>query len=429
MPKANRIVVTGLGAVSGLGLGVENQWEALLAGKSSVRPIQHFDAQPFGGMWASVVDERDLDPRRFVRNQKLLRAMGKHSHIAFAAVAEAVEDAKIDFGRTPPERIGIFWGTGMIDYEVSDLSLAASRSTNKEGTLEWKRFAERGIDAIHPFFSVRLLNNATLCQLAIEYGIEGPNAVFSTFGEAGAQAVGEAMRAIARGEADIAIVGGTAPSVSVESLARFQLMEMLAGPGEEGHTAGGPWDADRTGFVLGEGGGVLILESLEHAARRGARVLAELLGYGSASGGPALEERADTVAVSARIALEDANRSISQVDYVHADASGLPVGDAAQSMGLSLALQAHAQQVLMSSSKGATGHMLAGAASWELVMTVKALRQKLIPATLGLKKQDPLCGPKIVVGLPRVLDLDVALCMSSGFAGQTAAIVVGSFYE
>lgn len=423
---ANRVVVTGLGAVSALGHDIESQWAALLAGRSGITAIDTFPASEFPCQVGGLV--RDLDPRRWVSDRKALRAMDKHSHMAFAATGQALRDARLDLAALDREPVAIMLGTGMIDYNISDLERAAQRSLDSAGHVDMVIFGQSGIQEIYPLFPVELLNNATLCQIAMQYHIRGPNATFSPFGESGAQAIGEAYRLLRRGLVEVAVAGGYSLQINPSALARFTLPGLLREESGERSNPGHPGDRAGYGMVLGEGAGTVVLETLDHALARETPIHAELVGYGWATG-PAEEHypAQATIARSLRRALESAGMDASELDYIHADAPGLRAGDAAEAAACAGVLGSAAGRVLLNSTKGATGHLLAGAAPYELVTTILALETNMVPPTASYSNPDPGGLLDFVQGVPREKVIRTAACLAAGFWGQSVSLIIRRF--
>jgi 3-oxoacyl-[acyl-carrier-protein] synthase II len=422
----NRVVVTGLGAISALGHDLESQWAALLAGHSGVTAIDTFPASEFPCQVGALV--RDLDPRQWVYDRKALRAMDKHSHMAFAATGQALRDAHLDTAALDKEAAAIMLGTGMIDYNISDLERAAQHSLDATRHLDMVIFGQAGIQEIYPLFPVELLNNATLCQIAMQYHIRGPNATFSPFGESGAQAIGEAYRLLRRGLVETAVAGGYSLQINPSALARFTLSGLLRE--ESGENGGRDRLGDSTsyGMVLGEGAGIVVLETLEHALARQAPIHAELVGYGWATG-PSQEDYPvqATIAQSLHRALESAHVDASDLDYIHADAPGLRTGDAAEAAACAEVLDTAVSRVLLNSTKGATGHLLAGAAPYELVTTILALETNMVPPTTFFSNPDPTGALNFVRGAPREQVISTAACLAAGFWGQSVSLIVRRF--
>jgi 3-oxoacyl-[acyl-carrier-protein] synthase II len=413
------VVITGMGALSCLGVGLDANWEALLAGCGGVTEIATFPTDGWPCRFAGVVG--DLDPRQWVRDPKALRAMDRHTHFAFAAVDMALRDAGLD--TQIPEQTAIVMGTGMIDYDLADFEPAARASVGPGRKLDLWKFGHEGLPLIYPLFPIEMLNNAAMCQIAMQYQIKGPNATFSTFGEAGAQAIGEGFRMVSRGDAEMALVGGYSLRVNPQSLARFSLMDLLSTADVSPASSCRPWDRHRDGMVLGEGAAVLVLEQLSRARRRGIYPRARLAGYGSStsrSGPPYPDSQA--IAASLGQALHEARLRPRDLGYVHADAPGLPT-DAVEADGIAAVLGDAASTVPVSSSKGATGHLLAGAAPLELVLTVLALEQGLVPPTVNLDEPYSGCPLRLVQDMCTA-DIHAAACVAAGFGGQSVSLVV-----
>lgn len=418
--SAKRVVITGIGAISALGHDKESQWAALLAGRSGITAIDTFPVSAFPCRVGGLV--RDLDPRRWVSDRKALRAMDKHSHMAFAATGQALRDARLDSAAFDREPVAIMLGTGMIDYNISDLERAARCSLNAARQVDMVAFGQSGIQEIYPLFPVELLNNATLCQIAMQYHIRGPNATFSPFGESGAQAIGEAYRLLRRGLVEVAVAGGYSLQINPSALARFALSSLLRE--ESGERSSGT----NQGIILGEGSGIVVLETLDHALARQVPIHAELVGYGWATG-PSEEHYPvqQTIALSLRRALESARMDASDLDYIHTDAPGLRAGDAAEVAACAEILGSAADRVLLSSTKGATGHLLAGAAPYELVTTILALETNTVPPAISYSRNDATGPLDFVQGVPREKVIHAAACLAAGFWGQSVSLLLRRF--
>jgi 3-oxoacyl-[acyl-carrier-protein] synthase II len=414
------VVVTGMGAVSCLGIGLDHHWQTLLAGRGGVVEIGTFPTDGWPCRSAGTVN--GLDPRLWIRDRKALRAMDRHTYFAFAAVGMALSDARLE----PPltEDTAILMGTGMIDYDLADLEPAASVSAGPDGQLDLRALGQEGIQLIYPLLPAELLNNATMCQIAMQYQVKGPNATFSSFGESGAQAIGEGFRMVARGEAEVALVGGYSLRVNPQSLARFSLMGLLSTADVPPATCCRPWDRDRDGMVLGEGAAALVLEPLSRARQRGARPRARLAGYGSCT---SRSERPypseDAIASSLSEALSQAGLHPHDLGYIHADAPGLQT-DATEADGIAAVLGEASTTIPVSSSKGATGHLLAGAAPLELAVAVLALEQNLVPPTVNLAEPYLGCPISVARDKARPADIHAAACMAAGFGGQSVSLVI-----
>jgi 3-oxoacyl-[acyl-carrier-protein] synthase II len=416
---AEEVVVTGMGALSCLGTSLDASWQALLAGRGGVTEIGTFSTDGWPCRSAGMIG--DLDPRQWIKDRKALRAMDRHTHFAFAAVDMALRDAGLE--TEVPEQTAIVMGTGMIDYDLADFEPAARVSVGTGAQLDLREFGREGLSLIYPLFPAEMLNNATMCQIAMQYQIKGPNATISTFGEAGGQAIGEGFRMVSRGEVEVALVGGYSLRVNPQSLARFSLMGLLSSADVPPAVSCRPWDRHRDGMVLGEGAAVLVLERLSRAQGRGARPRARVAGYGSGtsrSGPPYPASQA--IAASLGEALDEAGLRPDDLGYVHADAPGLHT-DSAEADGIATVLGDAVATVPVSSSKGATGHLLAGAAPLELALTVLALERGLVPPTVNLAEPYPGC-PLHLVRDTREARIRAAACLAAGFGGQSVSLVV-----
>ncbi|MEU7141399.1 beta-ketoacyl synthase N-terminal-like domain-containing protein [Nocardia sp. NPDC046473] len=430
-----RVVVTGVGAVSALGNDPRTQWHALLRGESGVAPL-HGLAEAI-----ALRDEVDrpraagrvhgIEPRDWITDRKGARAMRLHTHMAFAATGQAMTSAKIHPGNMNADATGITLGVTMIDYDIADLELAARRSLHDPSGFDIDQFCRTGWRAISPMVSIVMLNNATLCQIAMQYGLHGPNASFSPFGEAGGQAIGAALRMLQEGDAEVMLAGGVSPRLNLSALQRMLYLGIVAQTTDPAAGSCRPFDRDRTGTVPGEGAAVLVLETLPHARARGAHILAEVLGHGAAVGippGPEPHPPRQTIEQSLAAALDDAALTPDRLGCVYADGPGLPTGDAVEAAAISAVLGNRAADVLVTSAKGATGHLLAAALPLHSVFAVCGLAEHYVPPIVNLLHPEPDSGLSLVHAGPRRIDTGHAVaCLAAGFQGQSECVVFGAF--
>lgn len=416
---STEVAITGMGVVSCLGPSLGEHWKALLSGRSGISELAGLPADGWPCRYAGQAG--DADAGRWVSNRKALRTLPRTSVHAFAAVGMALQDAGL--ADALPENTAIVMGTGMIDYELADLEPAARVSVGPDGELDLAAYGRRGIPQVYPLFPVKMLNNATMCQIAMQYQIKGPNATFSPFGEAGAQAIGEGFRLVESGAADVAVVGGYSLTAGPQAMARFSLMQLLTAATRPPRSCCRPFDRGRDGMVLGEGAGALVLEPLPRVRARGGRVHARLAGYGCATRpGQHGYPTAEAVEASLRVALDEAGLAPADLGYIHADAPGLGT-DICEAAGIAAALGPATGTVPVSSSKGASGHLLAGAAPVELAVTVLAMAGATAPPTTNLSEPFPGC-PLRVSGEATRAPMRSAACLSAGFGGQSVALVV-----
>lgn len=412
MPAGDRrpVVVTGLGCVSPLGAGVEDTWEGLCAGRSGVRAL---DGEAFEGLPVRLAGTAPEELELGDVPAKEARRYDRAVTLAVAAAREAMEDAGLAAGGFESERAGCLIGTGI----------------GGVGTLleNHEAFRSGGPRRVSPFFIPMTLANMSTGVVAIRYGLRGPSLCTVTACAASAHALGEAARLVERGDADLVVAGGTEAAVLPLVIAGFARMQALSTRQEDPGAASRPFDADRDGFVLAEGAAVLVLEAEAHARARGARVRAELAGFGVSA--DALHLAApDPEAGGARrcmeAALRDADLAPADVGYVNAHATSTPLGDRVEAEALREVLGAHAERVAVSSTKGATGHLLGAAGALEALVCVRALEEGRLPPTLNLDRPDPACALDHVRGKARVQGTRVALSNSFGFGGVNAALVL-----
>ncbi|MDX1649638.1 MAG: beta-ketoacyl-ACP synthase II [Myxococcota bacterium] len=403
------VVVTGLGCVSPLGAGVARTWEALCAGTSGVRAL---DDEAFAGLPVRIAGRAPEDLDLGAVPAKDARRYDRAVALAVAAAHEAMTDAGLADGGFDPDRAACAIGSGI--GGVSTL-LENHRS-----------YLDGGARRVSPFFIPMTLANMPAGVVAIRHGLRGPNLCTVTACAASAHALGEAARLVERGDADLAVAGGTEAAVLPLVFAGFARMQALSVRNDEPERASRPFDEARDGFVLGEGAAILVLEAEEHARARGARVRAELAGFG-ASGDASQLAAPDPEAGGARrcmeAALRDAGVGPSEVDYVNAHATSTPAGDRVEAEALRAVLGPRAEQVAVSSTKGATGHLLGAAGALEALLCVRALEEGELPPTLNLDRPDPACALDHVRGKARSQRARVALSNSFGFGGVNAALV------
>lgn len=409
---SERIVVTGLGAVSPIGAGVDATWEAALAGRSGIAPISRFDASElpvrFAGEATDEVDLGDLPEKETRRFDRFVR-------LALAAAREAVRDAALEVEKLDRERIGTAIGSGIggLDTVTSNL----------------RTLIDRGPRRVSPFTIPMSIGNMASGYVSIVYGLRGPNLAHVSACASGAHAIGEAADWIRSGRVDAMLVGGSeAPIVDI-GVAGFAAMRALSTRNEDPEAASRPFDRGRDGFVMGEGAGVLVIESLEHARARGATIRAELLGYGSTSDGLHMAAPDESGAGAARcmeLALADAGLSPGDIDHINPHATSTPAGDLAEVSALRSVFGDALDGIPVSATKSLTGHLLGAAGALEAIFAIRALETGRMPATRNLDDPDPDCVLDHVVGAPREAVLATAMSNSFGFGGTNATLVFGA---
>ena len=408
-----RVVVTGIGLVSPLGTGTEKTWAGLLAGEPGIAPITLFDAAGFACNFAGEV--KDFDPQQFI-DRKDVKKMGRFIQFAVAAAEGAVSQSGIDMEAEDPERVGVYVGSGIGGFEVIER--------------EHSKLVTSGPDRVSPFFITASIANLAAGQISIRYGAAGPNLTVATACTTGAHSIGESFRILARGDADVMICGGAEAAVTPLSIAGFAAMRALSTRNDKPSSASRPWDLSRNGFVVGEGAGVLVLEELAHAERRGAAILAEIVGYAANSDAfhtNAPPEDGRGIRRVMELALGDAGLQPSQVQYLNAHATSTPLGDLAEARAICRVFGEGARDLLVSSTKSMTGHLLGGAGSLEAGITVLALRDQIAPPMTNLQDVEPECCFRLVrdKGLP--VPLEYAMTNSFGFGGTNASLIFKRF--
>ena len=404
-----RVVVTGLGIVAPVGIGVSEAWSNILAGKSGIGPITRFDASPFPSRIAGEV--KGFDVSKYV-SAKEARRFDTFIHYGLAAAIESIADAGLDLDRLDRERIGACIGSG-----IGGLPLI-------EDTHD--AFLAGGPRKISPFFVPGSIINMIAGQISIMYGLKGPNLALVTACTTANHCIGDAGRLIEYGDADVMVAGGAESTVSPLGLGGFCSARALSGRNDDPQGASRPWDKDRDGFVLGEGAGMVVLEEYEHAKARGARIYCELAGYGMSADAHHITAPCEDGEGAARCmtnALRNARLDREQVDYVNAHGTSTPLGDIAETVAVKRAFGDHARKLAVSSTKSMTGHLLGAAGGIEAVFSVLAIRDQVAPPTINLSNQDPQCDLDYVPNTARPMKIDVALSNSFGFGGTNGTLV------
>jgi len=406
-----RVVVTGLGCVSPVGNTVTEAWANILAGRSGIGLISRFDASAFSCKIAGEVKGFDLEP--YV-SAKEARAMDRFIHFGIAAAHQAVVDAGLPTGDALDEeeavRVGCIIGSG-----IGGLPLIEETHTE---------FTSRGARRISPFFVPASIINMISGHVSMRFGFKGPNLAVVTACTTGLHSIGEGARKIEYGDADVMVAGGSEATVSPLGVGGFASMRALSTRNDDPTAASRPWDKDRDGFVLGEGAGVMVLEEYEHAKARGAKIYAELVGYGmSADAGHMTAPNMDGPRRAMVNALRNAGINADQVNYLNAHGTSTPLGDTNETNAIKAALGEHAKKMVVSSTKSMTGHLLGGAGGIESVFTVLALHEQKCPPTINLDNQDPECDLDYCANTARDLKIDVAVKNNFGFGGTNGTLV------
>ena len=407
--EKRRVVITGMGVVSPVGIGTEEFWNALMAGKSGIGPITEFDPEGFPVRIAGEV--KDFDAVKYVGDRKAVRHMDRNVQFAVAAAKMAVEDAKLDMSVENPDRVGTIIGTGIGGINTMEETV--------------HRIDTRGPAKVNPFAVPMMIANMAAGQVSINFGLMGPVLADVTACASGNNAIGRATRTIQYGDADVMFAGGTEAAVAKTPMAGFAAMKALSSrecPPEE---ASCPFDVRRDGFVLGEGSGVLILEELEHAKKRGAHIYAEVIGYGS--NGDAYHITAprpggELAARCMKKAIDDAGISPDDIDYINAHGTSTGLNDKNETKAIKDVLGKHAYDVVINSTKSMTGHMLGAAGAVEAIASVMALYTGILPPTIHYEQPDPACDLDYLPNHSVQLQPTIALSDSLGFGGHNSCL-------
>jgi 3-oxoacyl-[acyl-carrier-protein] synthase II len=404
-----RVVVTGLGIVSPVGIGVSESWSNIVAGKSGITRITRFDPTPFNSQIAGEV--KGFEVGNYLP-AKEARRFDTFIHYGLAAAIESIKDAGLDFDRLNREQIGACIGSGIGGLPLIETTADAVH--------------EGGTRKISPFFVPGTIINMISGQLSIMYGLKGPNLALVTACTTSNHCIGDAGRIIEYGDADVMVAGGAESTVSLLGVGGFAAARALSSRNDDPQGASRPWDKDRDGFVLGEGAGVLVLEEYEHAKARGARIYCELAGYGMSADAHHITapcEDGDGAVRCMTNALRNAGMNRDQVDYINAHGTSTPLGDIAETVAVKRCFGDHAKELSVSSTKSMTGHLLGAAGGIEAVFSVLAIHNQVAPPTINLQNPDPQCDLDYVPNTVRQMKIDVALSNSFGFGGTNGSLV------
>ena len=428
MPSpGERVVVTGLGMVTPLGIGQRPFWDGVLAARSTARHLEACEPGRYPTSFACPVDDAAFDPGAYVTQRKSLKLMSRATRFAMAAARLALDDAGLGRAERDPWRCGVAHGAGGVglhdqDYLDSMSALAAELQAGGAGSL--LELAGRHLNPLTP---LKILPNITAAHIAIEHDLRGENSTTCTACTSGTQAIGVALRTLRAGHADVMLAGGSDAMINPMGLIAFGMLGVLSTRADDPAHASRPFDRDRDGFVMGEGSTLAVLETLPHATRRGARILAELTGYGGCADAYRItDERADGAgcAEAMRRALADARVAPEGIAYVNAHGTGTRQNDRTETAALKQVFGAHARTLAVSSTKSQIGHLVAAAGAAEFGACVLALRHQVLPPTINYRTPDPECDLDYVPNVPREARFDRVLSNSFGFGGQNACLVL-----
>ena len=414
-PLNRRVVVTGVGLVCGLGIGTEEVWRNILAAKSGIGPITHFDPAGFDCRIAGEV--KGFEPLNWLE-KKELKKTGRFIQLALAAADFAMQQAALTVTPELADSTGVYIGSGIGGFDVIER--------------EHSKYLAGGPGKISPFFIPATIVNLASGHVSIRYGAKGPNSATATACSASAHAIGDAFKIIQRGAADIMITGGTEAAITPMSVGGFAAMRALSTRNDDPEHASRPFDADRDGFIVGEGAGVVILEALEVAQKRGANILAEIVGYGMSGDAYHITQPAEGGDGGYRVsnaALKDAGITADDVSYVNAHGTSTPIGDAIETAALKRVFGDRAKKVPISSTKSMTGHLLGGAGGLEAGISILALRDQIMPPTANYEKPDPACDLDYIPNVARKAEVTYALSNSFGFGGTNASLIFKRWTE
>jgi 3-oxoacyl-[acyl-carrier-protein] synthase II len=406
---SRRVVVTGLGVVTSIGHDVETFWANLVAGRSGIQRVTLFDPSDFACQIGAEV--RDWEASQYM-DPKEARRNDRYTHFGFVAAKQAVKDAGLDFAREDGDRVGVMIGSGiggMYTYES-----------------QLKVLAERGPRKVSPFTIPSLIGNMCSGLLAIEIGARGPNFGLVSACATGTHAIGEAAHTIGRGDADVMVAGGSEASITPFAYASFCSMKAMSTRNDSPQTASRPFDRNRDGFVMGEGSGILVLESLEHAQARGARIYCELAGYAATCDAYHITQpdpEGKGLSMAMKRAIASAEVEPEAVDYINAHGTSTPYNDKFETLAIKKVFGDHSRKIAVSSTKSMTGHLLGAAGGIESIISVKTIQHGVIAPTINLQESDPDCDLDYVPNQAREANVRTVLSNNLGFGGQNAAIV------
>ena len=414
MENMTRVVVTGLGAITPVGNDVASFWQGLKDKKVGIAPITYFDTTDYKAKLAGEV--KDFDPKKYM-DPKAARRMEPFSQYAVAAAGEAIAQAGLDMEKEDPFRVGTSIGSGIGSLQAMER--------------EHKKMLEKGPNRVNPLLVPMMISNMAVGNVAMHYGLKGKSINVVTACATGTNSIGEAFRSIQYGEADVMVAGGTESAITPLGMAGFAALTALS-TNDDPETASRPFDKDRDGFVMGEGAGIVVLESLEHAQKRGAKILAEVVGYGGSNDAFHITSPAEDgsgAAYAMEMALKDAGIAPEKIDYINAHGTSTHHNDLFETMAVKKALGDHAYKVKINSTKSMIGHLLGAAGGVEFIACVKSIEDGFVHATAGLKEAGEGCDLDYTMGEGVPMDIHYALTNSLGFGGVNASLVIKKFED
>ncbi len=410
-----RVVITGIGVISPIGNGKDNYWNALKEGKNGIDKITRFDATEFPTQIAAEI--KDFDPHDYM-DKKEARRMDRFTHYAIAASKQALEDSEIDLKKVDVNRFGVTLGSGVGGIETLEK--------------EHKKLLQKGARRVSPFFIPMMISNIGAGHISIAFGVKGPNTTAVSACASSTNAIGDAFKIIERGDADLMFAGGAEASITPLSIAGFCTMKAMSTRNDDPKRASRPFDKERDGFVMGEGSGIIILEELEHALKRGAKIYGEIVGYGMSADAHHITAPAPEGEGAARAmknAVLDANINPEEVDYINAHGTSTPLNDKFETLAIKTVFGDHAYKLSVSSTKSMTGHLLGAAGSIEAIACLLAVKENYIHPTINLTNPDPELDLDYVPNVGKNKEVRYALSNSLGFGGHNASLIFKKYEE
>ncbi len=424
MSSNRRVVVTGFGVITPCGYGWEPYWDAALHGCSAIRSAEPLKLNSPSFKYAGILPQ--FEPKEFIENRKSIKLMSREIQMAVAASRLALKDASLAPEQYDPTRIGVTLGTGIINNDLDEIGVGFRNGLDESGHFSMPKFGQEGIRSLFPLWFLKYLPNMPACHVSVAYQLRGPNNTITTSSAASTQAIGEAYRVVERGDADIMLAGGTDSKVNAMGISRFQLLGLLSSRNEAPEKVYCPFDKKHDGIVLGEGAGILVLESLEHAKKRGARIYSEMAGYGSSSDfnyDPRDPDDFTGKRVAIRRALEDAAIEPKDVDVLVANGSGIPQEDIQESLAVHSFYASTFKKLHVTAVKPVTGNLVYAAGSVEAVIASLVTHKGQVPPVTNLKDPDPECSLPFVKDKAKSSHVTVSVLNTFGFGGQNASLV------
>ena len=424
MNSKRRVVITGFGVITSCGNGWEPYWDAALHGRSAIRSSESLGLNSNSFKYAGML--ADFDPKQFIENRKSIKLMSREIQMAVAASRLALRDAKLAPESYDPTRIGVTLGTGVLNNDLDEIGIGLRNGLDENGHFSMTKFGQDGIRSLFPLWFLKYLPNMPACHISVANQLRGPSNTVTTSSAASTQAIGEAYRVIERGDADIMLAGGSDSKLNAMGVSRFQLLELLSVRDEFPEKVYCPFDKKHDGIVLGEGSGILVLESLESAKKRGAMIYSEIAGYGSSSDfnyDPRDTDDFTGKRVAIRRALEDASIEPADVDVIVANGSGIPQEDIQESLAVHSFYASTFKKLHVTAVKPVTGNLIYGTGSVEAVIAALTTHKGQVPPVANLKDPAPECSLPFVRDMAKSCDVKVSVLNTFGFGGQNASLV------